>query len=165
MNRRFSSIFIALILIVQASPGITKTIERLNFQELQGTGLKNTISVNSKAWAGHPALIMFWRSDCAPCLQEMMNLPDLAKAHADLPIMLISLQDAQHTRKHLSAMPLNVHVLVAQNGGKEVLMAFGNNRMLALPYNVMLNSKGTVCEWYYGILPSQKIEEWKKTCV
>ncbi len=113
---------------------------------------------------GHARLVTFWSSDCAPCLREMGILPDIAKQNADLPIALISLKDAEHTRARLIPMPDNVRVLVAQDEGRAVLTAFGNERTLALPYSVMLNKKGGICGKYYGIISPDKIKEWRKEC-
>jgi len=113
---------------------------------------------------GQAKLITFWSSDCAPCLREMAILPDIAKQNADMPMALISLKDAEHTRARLTPMPENVQVLVAQDEGRAVLTAFGNERTLALPYSVMLNKKGGICGKYYGIISPDKIKEWRKEC-
>lgn len=113
---------------------------------------------------GKPVLIAFWRSDCAPCLKELEILPDIAKQNPDLSIILISLQDAEHTRTHLKTMPNNVRVLIAQGDGKQILSSFGNERVLALPYSAMLGVDGKVCAKHYGILAPGKIKEWQKQC-
>jgi len=113
---------------------------------------------------GQARLLTFWSSDCAPCLREMGILPDVAKQNADLPMALISLKDAEHTRARLIPMPDNVQVLVAQDEGRAVLTAFGNERTLALPYSVMLNKKGEVCGKHYGIISPDTVKEWRKEC-
>lgn len=114
---------------------------------------------------GQAKLIIFWSSDCAPCLREMAILPDIAKQNADLQLALISLKDAEHTRARLTPMPENVEVLVAQEDARTVLKNFGNDRTLALPYSVMLNKKSKVCGKYYGILSPDKVKQWRKTCL
>lgn len=126
----------------------------LRFTDLEG----------APAGLGEARLVAFWRSDCAPCLKEMGILPEIARQNADLPVALISLQDAANTSAHLTPMPDNVHVLVAQSGGKEVLAAFGNDKTLALPFSVMLNRDGTVCGRHYGILGPEKVKEWREKC-
>lgn len=133
----------------------------LSFSELHGDK-QETVSIGR--WEGKPLLVAFWRSDCAPCLQEMKLLPKIAKDNNDLNIALISLHDVEHTRSHLPALPENVHTLVANDDGKKVLASFGNDRTLALPYSVMLDKKGDVCGKHYGIVSPDKIKEWRKQC-
>ena len=111
-----------------------------------------------------PRLIVFWRSDCAPCRKELELLPALAKHDADLRIALISLQDVAHTKEFLPELPKNVQVLVAKNDGRELLTAFGNERMLALPYGVMLDGKLQPCGKHYGILSAGIIDQWRNQC-
>jgi thiol-disulfide isomerase/thioredoxin len=131
----------------------------------EGIGDVHFKDINGKPTTlGQARLITFWSSDCAPCLREMSILPDIAKQNSDLSMALISLKDAEHTRALLIPLPGNVQVLVAQDDGRAVLTAFGNDRTLALPYSVMLNKKGGVCGKYYGILSPDKVKEWRKEC-
>ena len=120
--------------------------------------------VSLDQWRGQKLLVLFWRPDCSPCLTEARILPTIARQFADLPIALVSLQDVQDTRAHLPVMPRNVHVLIARDDGQKVLAAFGNDRTLALPYSVMLNMQGTVCDRHYGIISPQKISSWRRQC-
>lgn len=115
-------------------------------------------------WHGKPLLVMFWRSDCPPCLIEMRHMADLLAAHRDLPVALISLQDMNHTTQKIPPLPANVTVLVAQGDGGELLTAFGNDKILALPYSVMLNAKGERCGQHNGILSPPILDSWVKQC-
>ena len=148
---------------VAAAPALaaTKPVTEYHFTELTGDASQDTTLA---AWAGKPVLAVFWRADCAPCLKELELLPALAKRNADLPILLISLQDEAATKAHLQALPSNIHVLVAKDDGRELLRAFGNDRMLALPYSVMLDGRDGACGKRYGILAAEHIEQWRKQC-
>ena len=156
--------FIALVIMLFCTPLRAGEAAELTFTELLGAKLETTQTITPEMWKGKPALLVFWRSDCAPCLQEMQHFPDMAAQNKDLPIMLISLHDVAHTRRHAPITASNVHVLVAENDGKAILSAFGNTRTLALPYSVMLDATGKVCGKYYGILSPDKIKEWRKSC-
>lgn len=140
----------------------TKPVTEYHFTELSGDAPHETTLA---PWAGKKLLTVFWRADCAPCLKELELLPALAKRNADLSILLISLQDEAHTKAHLPAMPQNVHVFVAKDDGREVLTAFGNDRMLALPYSVMLDAKAAPCGKHYGIVSADHIQQWRKQCM
>lgn len=144
--------------------GNVKDINTLTFTELKGEKFVETATIPLPRRPEHPLLIAFWRSDCAPCLKEMEILPEIAKGNADMPIALISLHDAEHTRQRLTPMPKNVQVLVAQQDGKTVLNAFGNTRTLALPYSIMLDRDAILCKKHYGMISPQLIKDWRKVC-
>ena len=149
-----SALCIAALIVALASAAWAEGVGDLRFKDMSG----------KPSALGQAKLVAFWSSDCAPCLREMGILPDIAKQNSDLPIALISLKDAEHTRARLIPMPENVQVLVAQDEGRAVLTAFGNERTLALPYSVMLDKKGAICGKYYGILSPDKVKEWRKEC-
>ncbi len=54
-------------------------------------------------------------------------------------------------------------MLVAKDDGKEVLAAFGNEK-LAMPFSVALHADGSICKRRYGILGTDIVKEWAKTC-
>jgi thiol-disulfide isomerase/thioredoxin len=141
-----------------------KPISAYRFTELSGDHYQKAKEVTLNEATGKPMLVAFWRSDCAPCLQEMKLLPQLAKEHAELSIILISLHDIPHTQDHLPPLPANVRVLVATDDAKSMLQAFGNARVLALPYSVMLDAKGNACGKHNGILSPDKLKEWRAVC-
>jgi peroxiredoxin len=150
--------------ITQSKPAAIKHIGEYVFTQLKGKNLAEKTSVRIDNWKNQKLLVLFWKSDCPPCLQEMKLLPELAKQNANLQIALISLSNEKDTKEHLGAMPSNVNILLANDDAKEVLSAFKNNRMLALPYSVMLNVKGDVCNNHYGIISPDKIKQWRKEC-
>lgn len=158
MNIKTATFLLAVLFSVNAH---AEDKTALSFAELHGDKQE---AVSIERWKGKPLLVAFWRSDCAPCLQEMKLLPEIAKDNSDLTIALISLHDVEHTRSHLPDLPDNVHTLVANDDGKKVLASFGNDRTLALPYSVILNKKGDVCGKHYGILSPDQIKEWRKEC-
>jgi len=152
---------IAILGVLLSANAWAEGMHSLTFTELHDAQTK---TVTLDRWKGHLTLVLFWRSDCAPCLKEISVLPEMANQNQDVPFLLISLHDMEHTRNQLPFMPSNVHVLVADGDGKKVLAAFGNDRTLALPYSVMLNAKGNVCGKHYGLLAPNNIKEWRKQC-
>lgn len=153
-------LFFILLVIFSFHANASDILSR-SFTILQDGGQEN---VTISKWLGKQVLVLFWRSDCAPCLKEMAILPDIAKQNEDLTILLISLHDVEHTVSHLPKLPSNVQKLVAKDDGRILLKNFGNERTLALPYSVMLSKQGAICEKQYGILSPIKIKEWRKQC-
>lgn len=144
---------------VSAPPFATKALGDYVF-----TKLSDDAPQALHKWKGQLLVVGFWRSDCPPCLEEMKALPQIATQHPETSMVFISLQDAQHTRKHIKPMPPNVHLLVSKDDGRSLLAAFGNERVLALPYSVMLDAKGEICAKHNGILSSETISQWRKQC-
>lgn len=108
-------------------------------------------------------LVLFWRSDCAPCLLEIGLLPEISKQFPNLKILLVSLQNVELPQKHVLPNLPNVGQAVAVSDVREVLQEFGNEK-LALPYSVALRGDGSICAKNYGILGIRKINNWIKTC-
>ncbi len=109
------------------------------------------------AYAGQEArLVVFWRSDCAPCAQEMRVLPVIAAEHPDMAIALVALDGGAPP-----PMPANVEVMRGE--GLAMMRRFGNDRR-ALPYSVMLHGDGSVCARHYGVLGTDSVSEWVKSC-
>ena len=132
------SLLLALVLIGWSGMALAAGTE-MPFTELSGASLEQHKSVTLAEFEGKKALLIFWSSDCAPCLKELTILPEMAADNPDLPIALIALQDEAHAKRHLSAMPANVHVLMALKDGKDVLEAFGGQ---ALPFSMALHPDG-----------------------
>ena len=137
---------------------VVKPLDQYRFTELNpNTSVASDVTI--ARWFGKPIAVLFWRSDCAPCLKELEALPAMAKHYPHLTIVIISLQDVEHTKQHLGTLPKNVHILVGEMNAREILNAYGNDRALALPYSVMLDAKGIIRQKHYGILSESHIKE------
>ena len=150
--------------IPTAKPPTTKPLANYKFTELSGKDYPHPRDVSLAEWHGQPLLVLFWRSDCAPCVIELRNLTDITVQHTSLSVALISLHDLNHTRSHLPSLPNNAHALLATSDANELLAAFGNDRKLALPYTVMLDDKGNLCQKHNGILTPALVNDWIKQC-
>ena len=147
-----------------AKPVLTKPLAAYQFTQLSGKSYQQTRDVSLAEWHGQPLLVLFWRSDCAPCLIELRNLTDITARHKSLSIAIISLHDLNHTRGHLPALPRNAHALLANDDASELLAAFGNDKKLALPYSAMLDSNANLCQKHNGILTPALGNDWVKQC-
>lgn len=66
---------------------------QLNMRAPDFTVSDGATSVHLAAYRGHPVLLNFWWSDCAPCIEEM---PSLLQLHRDMPglvILAVSIDD------------------------------------------------------------------------
>ena len=155
---------ILLVLCLQhTQPTVATSAKDYSFTERTGASPQQNQPVTLSRWAGAPVIVIFWRADCPPCVKELSLLPTIAKQNAPLPILLISLQDDAQSRP-LPTLPDNVHILTTRADGRALLIAFGNDRTLALPYSVMLDGKGVPCSKQYGIINPDTISEGRKQC-
>jgi hypothetical protein len=114
---------------------------------------------------GHSALVVFWRVDCPPCIDELIRtVPHIAKAHPTLKIALVSLMERTTTDQYLTNhLPANVTNLTISQNSKELLAAFGS-KQLVLPYSVRLHEDGQICQTHFGILGTSVVNQWEKVC-
>ncbi len=157
---KYNIVWLVVVTLLMVNVAVAQDKAALQFVELRGSMLQHTYSTNVQVLEGERALVVFWRSDCAPCLKEMALLPEMARENPELVFVVIALKDAADARAYLSEMPENIRIWVAEDDGREVLVAFGNERALALPYSVMLRESGERCDWFYGILTLEKVKQW-----
>jgi len=149
---------LALAIGMAAFPTLADASDAMFFQPLASD---KTLTLAS--FRGRPALIAFWRSDCPPCVAERPMLLSIARAHANLRVAIISLQDEMHTRKAFADLPGNMEVLLSKNDAGETLRALGDGDS-ALPYSVFLHADGSVCETRRGLLGTRIAGDWMKRC-
>ncbi len=113
-------------------------------------------------------VFLFWRTDCAPCLQEMSLLPELAATHTTMDIVAIVLQEKQQAERYkLPATPANVRLFAIANAGsieqtQQILRAFGST-IPALPFSALVTDE-KICATHNGQLSMNLLDIWEKTC-
>ena len=113
---------------------------------------------------GSTALVVFWRADCPPCIDELRLIPKIAKAHPTVKIVLVSLNERTKADQHLTdQLPSTIANLTMSNASKELLAAFGNQQSI-LPYSVGLHKDGQICQTHVGILGTSLANKWEKIC-
>lgn len=113
---------------------------------------------------GHAAVIVFWRSDCAPCMAELKHLAVLRQQARPLVLLLVNLQSSEELKEAVPAAarflqaPLSWQAL---DPPAQVLVAFGG-RPPRLPLSVMLGENGQVRARRLGALGPLLVKEWKE---
>jgi thiol-disulfide isomerase/thioredoxin len=102
-------------------------------------------------WKGKALVVNFWAPWCAPCVQEMPELAQLAADNADKNIQVIGIgidsptNIAQFADKFKIPYPL----YVAGMSGTDLSRKFGNSAG-GLPYTVLIGADGQVKKTYLG---------------
>ncbi len=106
-----------------------------------GTGTLRKLS----DWRGHPLLVNFWATWCAPCRREIPLLEKLlAQGPADhLTIVGIAVDDRAAALKYARALHIDYPILVGGEArGLAAIDAFGMAD--ALPFTVFADSRGRI---------------------
>lgn len=110
-----------------------------------------------------PSVLLFWRTDCAPCLLELRNLPQLTRAAHPGRLVLIALQSREDLERGLQRLERPVRTWRATEDPASVLVRFGG-KPPALPLAVALDPAGKVCRVRHGLLGRNIVAEWIKAC-
>lgn len=104
-------------------------------------------------WRGKPLLVNFWATWCAPCVQEMPELSELA--HQDggktFNVIGIGIDSPSNMQEFANKLKIAYPLYVGGMGGTELSREFGN-KAGGLPYTVLIGADGQVRKTYLGKL-------------
>ncbi|MDB5464818.1 MAG: thioredoxin-family protein [Phenylobacterium sp.] len=116
------------------------------------------------ALKGKPAVLVFWRSDCAPCLIELRGLAGLQAAAAPAPLVTVALEGPASAAQALRKMDVSPErAWLSRTDARLTLLAFGPAPP-RLPLSVALDSRGAVCARHVGLLGTDRVRQWVKQC-
>jgi thiol-disulfide isomerase/thioredoxin len=159
LSRRTSGIIVlALVLAFGASGAQAAAISDVRFEALDG-GPRSLAALRGK-----PAVLLFWRSDCAPCLIELRGLSGLQAAAAPAPVVTVALEAPASATQGLRKMGVAPdRAWLSRTEASLTLLAFGP-APARLPLAVALDSRGAVCAQHVGLLGTDRVRQWMKQC-
>jgi thiol-disulfide isomerase/thioredoxin len=104
-------------------------------------------------WRGKPLLVNFWATWCAPCVEEMPELSELAghDAGKTFNVIGIGIDSPSNMTEFAAKFKIAYPLYVAGMGGTELSREFGN-KAGGLPYTVLIGADGQVRKTYLGKL-------------
>lgn len=110
-------------------------------------------------WKGKALVVNFWAPWCAPCVEEMPELDQLAAAAAadNINVIGIGIDSPSNIAEFAAKLKISYPLYVAGMAGTDLSRQFGNTAG-ALPYTVLIGADGQVLKTYLGKL---KFEELK----
>ena len=140
MKRLILALVVSTLSVTNAAAKIAKgdVFPLVSLPALDGNG-----SVDLAKYKGKVVLVDLWASWCAPCKIELPFLNQLAKAHKDLAVIAVNLDDTRtDANEFLKTHP--VQIPLAYDGEKKVLV--DKAAIEALPTSFLIDKKGRIFE-------------------
>jgi len=116
-------------------------------------------------FAGHPAVFLFWDSECAPCLNELARSASLQAAYPQAVFVAVSLSGRDAARRVLGKIHLNADVRRAigpENPGG--LLATLGDSSGTLPFTAIFSGSGSPCLHRLGPLTTEVLAQAVSRC-
>ncbi len=110
-----------------------------------------------------PHVIVVWMQGCAPCLEELRHLKEIAARTPGWGYVTLALDEPARAREALPHEAAFATAWIASGKPADVL-ALLNPEKPALPLALGLDRKGEVCARRVGLLGSDVVNGWAATC-
>jgi thiol-disulfide isomerase/thioredoxin len=104
-------------------------------------------------WKGKALVVNFWAPWCAPCVQEMPELAELAAESAgkNIQVIGIGIDSPANIAQFADKFKISYPLYVAGMSGTDLSRKFGNSAG-GLPYTVLIGADGQIKKTYLGRL-------------
>lgn len=102
-------------------------------------------------WKGEWLVVNFWAPWCAPCVDEMPELSELARSQSRFKVIGIGIDSASNIAQFADRYQIDYPLYTAGMGGTELGRDLGNETG-GLPYTVVIGPDGQVRKTYLGRL-------------
>jgi thiol-disulfide isomerase/thioredoxin len=97
-----------------------------------------------REYSGHPLIVNFWATWCAPCRREIPLLQQLRKSYSasHLEVLGIAVDFKESVTDFLQKTPIDYPLLVGEQDGLDAAQKFGME--LVLPFSVFVDKDGRI---------------------
>ena len=111
-----------------------------------------------KTYLGKPLVVNFWATWCAPCVEEMPALNEMAQSMPEIQFVGIGIDTVDKIRQFVAKVPVSYPLLVAGHGGIALLRELGNPAG-GLPFTVMFDANGSMIDTILGQVQPTDLQE------
>ena len=110
---------------------------------------------------GHPLLLNFWATWCAPCVSELPMLDRFQQQQRvrGWEVVGLAVDNLEPVVEFLDRRPVGFAIGLAGFGGVELARTLGND-VGALPYTLVLDRAGRVVDRKRGAIRSEDLQRW-----
>ncbi|MDB5908265.1 MAG: alkyl hydroperoxide reductase [Massilia sp.] len=110
-------------------------------------------------WKGKAMVVNFWAPWCAPCVQEMPELVELARevGGKDIHVIGIGIDSPTNIAQFADKFKISYPLYVAGLAGTDLSRKLGNDAG-GLPYTVLIGADGRVRKTYLGRLKFDQLK-------
>lgn len=131
----------------------------------QWTKPDNTL-INTAEWQNRVLVVNFWASWCPPCVEEMPELSALQDEFSSKNVLFvgIGIDTPSNIRQFLETTLVSYPIVMGGLQGSKIGKALGNIQG-ALPYTVVINSKGKVTNTKLGKINEDELRKQIKAAL
>jgi len=109
-------------------------------------------------WKGKLLIVNFWATWCVPCREEMPEFVRVQKEFGGkgLQFVGIAVDEVDKVRQFADDINLNYPALIGGYGAMELSRTLGN-RLMALPFTVIIGRDGTIAHTQLGPLKEDQL--------
>jgi len=109
-------------------------------------------------WRGKLLVVNFWATWCVPCREEMPEFVRAQREFGDkgLQFVGIAVDEGEKVRRFAEEIGLNYPALIGGYGAMELSRTLGN-RLMALPFTVVVGRDGALAHTQLGPLKSEQL--------
>jgi peroxiredoxin len=135
-----------------AAPSIPDSLPDVQVPDLNGQPR------SLRQYLGHPLVVNFWATWCAPCRREMPLLQQLWQQHhaQGVEVLGVAVDSRSAVQQYLHATPVGYPILADEDQGSAAVARFGIEPVL--PFSVFADARGDIVAVKLGELHRDEAE-------
>ncbi|WP_084824666.1 TlpA family protein disulfide reductase [Lampropedia cohaerens] len=111
-----------------------------------------------RQWLGHPIIVNFWATWCAPCVQELPLLNAFHQAQPQWRVVGVAVDTPENVARFVKRFSLQFPVGIAGAQGVQLAQSLGSTG--GLPFTLMSDASGRIRATKSGQIHAQDLDSW-----